>query len=121
WEQDLTGFAIGAVGGLAAGVLLSRVMDRERLGEGLRERAGSVARRFRPARRQRLSFEQLELDRLEESVLRAFLDDELLSERPVDIGAISRGIIELSGSVSTDREAERAVDLASGVEGVTTV
>ncbi len=121
WEQDAVSFALGTIGGLAAGVLISRAMERERLGEGLRERASAAARRLRPARRQRLSYEQAELDRLEEAVLRAFRDDEVLSERPVDIGAISRGIIEISGAVFAEREAERAVEVASRIEGVTTV
>lgn len=121
WGEDAVSFALGAIGGLAAGVLISRAIERERLGDGLRDRAGAAVRRFRPARRQRLSFEQVELDRLEEDVLRAFHGDEILSERPVDIGAISRGIVELSGSVAAEPEAERAVRVASGVEGVTTV
>ena len=121
WAEDAVSFALGAIGGLAAGVLISRAIERERLGDGLRGRASAVARRFRPARRQRLSFEQVELDRLEEAVLRAFREDATLSERPVDIGAISRGIIELSGSVAGEPEAERAVRITSSVAGVTTV
>jgi hypothetical protein len=39
----------------------------------------------------------------------------------VDIGAISPGIIELSGTVDSEDEAERAVRLASSVPGVRTV
>jgi hypothetical protein len=63
----------------------------------------------------------MELYHLEDSVLDAFLADSVLSERGVDIGAISHGIIELSGSVWTEEEAERAVNLANRIPGVHTV
>lgn len=58
---------------------------------------------------------------LEERVLEAFRNDPLLSERAIDIGAIGGGIIELSGWVDADEEAELAVVLAGGVPGVETV
>jgi hypothetical protein len=116
-------FALGALGGLAIGLLLSRrgvPAGRERmdrLGSGLRERARTVgehartvARRLRPARMRRMALEQEELTQLEE-----------LSERAVDIGAISPGIVELSGSVRSEAEADRAVHAANAIEGVRTV
>ncbi|HEX2191190.1 MAG TPA: BON domain-containing protein, partial [Longimicrobiaceae bacterium] len=65
--------------------------------------------------------EQDELSRLEDAVLDAFLADETLGERGIDVGAISRGIIELSGSVYTGDEADRAVRVAQRVAGVETV
>jgi hypothetical protein len=124
-------FALGAAGGLAIGMLLSRRVAPPRvgrLGSDLRERAraagaraGSVARRLRPARLRRLAGEQAELTTLEDQVLDAFLADSVLSERGIDVGAISAGIVELSGSVWTHDEADRAVALANSLPGVRTV
>jgi hypothetical protein len=121
-------FAIGAAGGLALGLLLSRRSPGEQLGSGLRdrargagERARSLTRRLRPARLRRLAGEQTELVDLEDRVLDRFLDDAVLSERGIDIGAISLGIVELSGSVATEEEARHAVSLANAVPGVRTV
>jgi hypothetical protein len=117
-------FALGAVGGLAIGMLLSRRAAPERLnrlGSGLRDRARTVARRLRPARLRRMAVEQEELTGLEDRVLDAFLSDSVLSERGVDVGAISHGIIELSGSVWTQEEADHAVHLANSIDGVRTV
>jgi hypothetical protein len=117
-------FTLGAVGGLAIGMLLSRRATPEqfgRIGTGLRERAKTVARRLRPARLRRMAVEQEELTGLEDLVLDAFLADSVLSERGIDVGAISHGIIELSGSVWTEEEADRAVHLANSIAGVNTV
>ncbi len=58
---------------------------------------------------------------LEERVLEAFSNDPILQERPIDIGAISDGIIELTGWVNADSEVARAVTVARGVPGVDTV
>ncbi|CAN5746423.1 hypothetical protein BH23GEM7_BH23GEM7_40450 [soil metagenome] len=116
--------AVGAAGGLAAGVLLgarTRELPVGGGGNGLRERAWSAAARLRPERRYRLDGEQTELEALEDAVLDAFLADEILSERGIDVGAISRGIIELSGSVHTEEDADRAVNVAGRVDGVETV
>ncbi|MEX2583766.1 MAG: BON domain-containing protein [Gemmatimonadota bacterium] len=122
WEQDVMSFALGAAGGLALGVLLSRAVARPRMiGGELRDRARSVARRLRPARLRRLAEDQELLDQLEDTVLGAFLADEILTERGVDIGAISHGVIELSGSVWSETEAHRAVNLANRIPGVRTV
>jgi hypothetical protein len=62
-----------------------------------------------------------EAEELEQRVLNAFENDPLLGERPVDIGAITAGIIELTGWVDTEEEATHAVTLARGVPGVETV
>ncbi len=116
--------AVGAAGGFALGVLLSRRVEPlpvGALGEELRERVRSTAARIRPGRRYRLVAEQADLEALESAVLDAFLADEILSERAIDVGAISQGIIELSGSVHTEGEADRAVRLAGRVAGVETV
>jgi osmotically-inducible protein OsmY len=58
---------------------------------------------------------------LEERVLTVFRNDPILSERAVDIGAIGDGIIELTGWVHSEEEAEHAVTLTGGVPGVETV
>lgn len=117
-------FVVGAIGGLALGLLLSgraRPQGALTLGGELRQRARGAAARLRPARRHKLIGEQTELTSLEDAVLDAFLTDEVLRERGIDVGAISRGIIELSGSVWTEKEADRAVHLAGRVAGVDTV
>ena len=127
-EEDSFGsralpFVIGAAGGLALGMLWTRrdaMPGSGRLGEQLRERARGVSRE-RPGRHHRLVGEQSELTAVEDAVLDAFLQDEILRDRGIDVGAISRGIVELSGSVWTEEEADRAVDVAGRVSGVETV
>jgi hypothetical protein len=123
--QNALIFAMGAAGGLALGMALSRrtapQQGARRLGSELRERARTVTRNLRPARLRRMAVEQDELTTLEDAVLDSFLADDLLSERGIDVGAISRGIVELSGSVWTAAESDRAVRVASGVGGVRTV
>jgi hypothetical protein len=122
WEQDATNFAVGAIAGLAIGVLVSRVMKKPHaLNPEFRERAKTAARRLRPARLRRLGFEQQELDRLELAVLNTFVADPILGERGIDIGAVSPGIVELIGSVASEQEAQRAVSMAGLVPGVKTV
>jgi hypothetical protein len=122
WESDLATFAAGALGGLTLGILISRALPRPQVvTRDLKQHARSVARRLRPARLRRLAVEQEELDSLEDAVLSGFLDDQILGDRGIDIGAVSPGIIELSGSVYTEDEAHRAVSLASRIPGVRTV
>jgi hypothetical protein len=58
---------------------------------------------------------------LEESVLRAFRRDAVLSERAIDIGAIGEGIIELSGWVETREECDHAMAVTRKVPGIITV
>jgi hypothetical protein len=58
---------------------------------------------------------------LEESVLRAFRRDAVLSERAIDIGAIGEGIIELSGWVETREESDHAITVTRKVPGIITV
>ena len=133
YRTDALTFVLGAAGGFAIGMILSgrtrpatgRVRElggnlRGRA-EELRTRARGMASRFRPGRLRRELQEQTELTSLEDAVLDAFLADELLGERGIDVGAISRGIIELSGSVWTEEEADRAVRAAQRVPGVETV
>lgn len=129
--KDALTFALGALGGLTVGVLVSRTITpprTRRLGSELRERAReagsrarSVARRLQPARLRRLASEQAGLTELEDRILDAFLADRVLSERGIDVGAISPGIVELSGSVWTEDEAHHAVAVANALPGVRTV
>lgn len=129
--KDALTFALGALGGLAIGLALStrfQTPDVGRLGAGLgqwgddlRDRARTVARRLRPQRLRRDLLDQSEFAALEDAVLDAFLGDEILSERGIDVGGISQGIIELSGSVWTEEEAQRAVRVARRIPGVQTV
>jgi hypothetical protein len=125
YGREALTFALGAAGGLALGLLLVRSLPTPqrpgRLGTQLRERARTVAGRLRPARLRRMGQEQRELTGLEDGVLDAFFADRVLGDRGIDVGAISPGIIELSGSVWTKEEAERAVRVANGVNGVRTV
>jgi hypothetical protein len=58
---------------------------------------------------------------LEDRVLDVFVNDPVLAECPVDIGAIRHGTIELTGGVQTREEYEHATTLARGVPGVETV
>lgn len=121
-HNDFWTFAMGAMGGLAVGVLIHRsgILDSE-LGREFRNRADEAVRRLRPARLQRLSGDIQRIERLEDDVIEAFREDSILSERGIDIGGISPGIIELSGSVMSADESLRAMDVANGVPGVRTV
>jgi hypothetical protein len=118
-RQLLVTLGAGAAGGLLVGLLLSRRGARRvatHAGGRATEIGRSVQGRFT---------EPMDLDpalaRLEDSVVDAFLGHDVLSERGIDVGAISRGIIELSGSVFTEDEADLAVRVANAVPGVQTV
>lgn len=116
--------ALGAAGGMVLGLLLTNAVQQEPVRRGaarLRDRAVDAARGWGPAPLQRPPQEQHELVQLEDDVIDIFLRDPVLSERGIDVGCISPGIIELSGAVQSADEAERAVRAARGVGGVTTV
>lgn len=125
--------AVGALAGMAAGVLFA-----QRVG-GLSGLAGLGSRM-----RHRFSHDEVEdelqggydysgegyddLDdslsaeeELEERVLEAFRNDPVLGERAVDIGAIGEGIIELTGWVHAPAEVQLALTITRGVPGVDTV
>ncbi len=144
FAEDAVIFAVGAAGGFALGMLLSGrarpqvaewgrgIGDRARgLGDrarGIGDRARTaattargIASRLKPARLRREPTERSALTQLEDAVLDAFLADGVLSERGIDVGAISQGIVELSGSVWTEEEADLAVSMARSVAGVDTV
>jgi hypothetical protein len=114
-------YALGALGGLAlAAFLTGRTGGRPapRRTEGEEQQEGTTSY---PARLRRDQADQDTLAVLEDTVLDAFLDDEVLSARGIDVGAVSHGIVELSGSVWTRDEARHAVAVAQAVPGVGTV
>ncbi|HEX3157577.1 MAG TPA: BON domain-containing protein [Gemmatimonadaceae bacterium] len=121
---------VGALAGLAAGVVLA-----ERFG-GLSGLTGGLSDRVRErvARSRRdesvpddefadedEDYELSPEEELEERVLEAFRNDPILSERAVDIGAITEDTIELSGWVHTPEETDHAVTIARGTPGVENV
>jgi len=115
---------VGAAAALAGGIVSSRRVDRAQLGEwgsDLRDRLEDAAARLRPARLRRAAAERRDLADLEDAVIEAFLEDGVLRRRGIDVGAISVGIIELSGSVRTVEESEHAVAVARQAKGVETV
>ncbi|MGH7721019.1 MAG: BON domain-containing protein [Gemmatimonadaceae bacterium] len=120
----VTGIAVGALAGFAVGVALA-----QRVG-GLSGIASRLRERLRGFQDDMLDYEDDEYEgdedesdeeELEERVLEAFRNDPVMSERAVDIGALGDGIIELSGWVHTEDEADHAVTLARGVPAVETV
>ncbi len=118
-------FALGAATGFAVSLwVVGHSLPQVEAGGvrgRIRDGARSVADRLRPGRMRREYSDQRELTRLEDAVLDAYLRDDILSERAIDVGAISRGIIELSGSVHNRDEAELAVRKARRVPNVETV
>lgn len=117
-------YTLGTLGGLVLGGLLLRALDgligRE-AATRIRQSNDGAPARFRPGRLRRPPREQDALLQLEDAVLDAFLRDEVLSDRGIDVGVISPGIIELSGAVFTRAEASRALAVARTVGGVDTV
>jgi hypothetical protein len=139
--NTIIGVIAGAVAGFAVGMLVAQKVGGvsgltsklRRRGGGLRAGAeDSMAERYARghAREDEDEFEDIEDDDfeggdydadLEENVLEAFRNDPLLSERAIDIGSISDGVIELAGWVENESEAQHAVTIARGVPGVDTV
>ncbi|MDQ3697956.1 MAG: BON domain-containing protein [Gemmatimonadota bacterium] len=133
----LAGLAVGAVAGFAVGVVLAQKVggiaglttrlrerlagrdDMEELEAGYDE--GSDYSEDELDEDEDDMEDDEELSALEERVLEAFRNDPILCERAVDIGAIGDGVIELTGWVNADDEADHAVTLARGVPGVVTV
>jgi osmotically-inducible protein OsmY len=131
--STVTTVLVGALAGFAIGVLVSK-----RLGgwSGLRARLRTLAEGPAEATRHAAEvgeyyddeyetddeIEEGERDEeLEDRVLEAFRNDPILCERAVDIGSLGAGIIELSGWVESEEEAQHAVTLAGGVPEVETV
>ncbi len=133
--------AVGALAGLAAGVLLAqRYGGFSGLGARVRDRAAARRGEEREGDQRPTGYDVPEYDdeplqgaagqdtddmdegeMLEERVLEAFRNDPVLSERAVDIGAVGEAIIELTGWVHSEEESHHAVTVTRGVPGVDTV
>jgi gas vesicle protein len=136
--NTIIGVVAGAVAGFAVGMLVAqRVGGLSGLTSKLRRRRGTAARvrdealheahgvadddeEFEDVEEDELESEEYD-ESLEEHVLEAFRNDPILSERAIDIGSLSDGVIELAGWVEDDGESEHAVTIARGVPGVSTV
>ena len=122
---------IAALAGMAVGILLA---DRGAIGGMLRRRgrrsetSESAKRRsappddVRPIRAERVPRRPANDEaELEARVLETFRNDPVLVDRPIDIGAIGTGIIELTGWVDEPEEIRLATTLTRGTIGVHTV
>jgi hypothetical protein len=89
---------VGVLVGIATGIAISRSMVRA---------APTAGRR--------------ELRRLEVEVAEALASDPVLGSRPIEVGALTVGIVELTGPVRDEWESKRAVTISRRVAGVTTV
>jgi osmotically-inducible protein OsmY len=126
----VAGFAVGMlvaqrVGGLSG--LTSKLRRRRAAAAGVRDEALHGAHgvaddddEFEDVEEDELESEEYD-ESLEEHVLEAFRNDPILSERAIDIGSLSDGVIELAGWVEDGDESEHAVTIARGVPGVSTV
>lgn len=116
-------FALGAGAGLALGVFLLRRSpgSGESAGGRLMREARRAAERVMPGAQEGGEWYQPGQMQLEDAVVEALAQDELLGDRDLEVGALEAGVIELSGSVGSAREASRAVALTRRVAGVTTV
>ena len=136
YTSTVLGVLVGAMAGFAAGMVVAqRVGGFTGLRDKLRRRGTTRDERLHAAHGvaddvDDDEFEDIEEDDLdageydeglEERVLEAFRNDPILSERAIDIGSISEGVIELAGWVDQEEEAQHAVTIARGVPGVDTV
>ena len=128
------GILAGAVAGFAVGMIVAqRVGGFSGLKSKIRRRAGAAPHHedtMRGRYAEADDFDDIEDDELEsdaydsgleDRVLEAFRNDPILSERAIDIGSISDGVIELAGWVEDENESRHAVTIARGVPGVDTV
>ena len=122
---------LGALAGMAVGILLA---DRGALASLTGQRKGRrgtqpvpprrtvPAENVRPLNSERSARRSINDDaQLEARVLETFRNDPILVDRPIDIGAIGTGIIELTGWVDKAEEIRHATTLTRGTIGVTTV
>lgn len=119
---------LGALAGVAVGILLA---DGSLLA-GLRKRRPSrpggppegspSSEGVRPLKSERAPRRPPnDEEELEARVLETFRNDPILVDRPIDIGAIGTGIIELTGWVDAFDEIKHATTLTRGTIGVHTV
>lgn len=131
-SEGMIFLALGAVAGIAAGVIVAQKFGGfSALATKLRERLGGEEVEEEFVTDEYEEYDEDEdgddndelspLEELEERVLEAYHNDPILSERAIDIGAIDEGIIELTGWVYAASETEHAVTVARGTPGVDTV
>lgn len=107
----------GAVVGLALGVLAAGGMGRVNSRRVKLALARWRARRL--SRREIWSVEDAE--RLEARVLDALSRDVVLARRPIRVGVLGQGLVELSGRVAHVSEVALAGDIVQALGGVETV
>ena len=132
-SQRLGAVMLGALAGVAVGILLAdrgalaglrrpRTADVDGDPPAMRTRRTQLADAPLPAatgsRRSTATNDQAVL---EARVLETFRNDPVLMDRPIDIGAIGTGIIELTGWVDAPDEVRLATTLTRGTIGVSTV
>lgn len=116
--SDLLAVGAGAVLGLALGYLAGESVGRV----NSRRIALAVERwRQRRALRRRRVWTAEDAERLEARVLDALNRDVVLARRPIRVGVLGMGLVELSGRVAQVREVAVASDIVQQVEGVDTV
>jgi hypothetical protein len=140
-SHNLLYVCAGAVAGFAAGVLVAHRFGEVRtLATRMRDRFGSRGATEQLTDTEAYASDEFDevgigadsaasttetvsprAEALERRVLEAYQNDPILCERPVDIGAISEGIVELTGWVNNEEEAAHAVTIARGVPGIETV
>lgn len=113
-------YTVGAVLGLALGAVLVRGLGGV-VGQGTADRLRAAGRRMTPDRLRRTAVGADALMDLEDRVLDAFLDDEVLAEEGIDVGVVAPGVVELSNVVSSRQAARRALDVAREIDGVWSV
>ena len=137
WGRRLAALAAGVVAGVVVGALLAdrgeellpagRRRRRARGGEGDdrtrrhhdgRDDGADVTTGSAPTRGTGVAAPPAAV---EARVLEAFRNDPVLVARPIDIGAIGTGIVELTGWVDSPDEVRHATTLARGTVGVSTV
>lgn len=119
---------MGALAGLAVGILLADRGMLAGLRKVRRKRATANPRHegrtdtVRPVETERAPRRPVDDEaELEARVLETFRNDPILVDRPIDIGAIGTGIIELTGWVDRPEEVRHATTLTRGTIGVHTV
>lgn len=129
-SRELLFLAAGAVLGLVAGMTITERMGglsgltrrvRQRFGQAAEEFVSRTTIPYDDEDYDETDYEPTEEEELEERVLEAFRNDPILSERAIDIGALGRGTIELTGWVHAPDEATHAVTITRGTPGVETV
>ncbi len=100
-SREALAMAVGAGVALAAGVLVWQWYRGGRRGAD-RQLEGALVR-------------------LEEDVVDLLREDQRISGQPIEVAALARGIVELSGLVETEEDSDRAMAVAQRAPGVRTV